>query len=268
MVKGELAAAARENFRTHAAYPSRDTPGAMVRESEELTWVDAGLDTDTFNIVMGARLARTEVQRAIAEVRAHFESVRRPFSWWVSPGDEPSDLGERLAAAGLMLEEWELAMACEIPGALGAIRPVPGLEVERARHTEDLEEFARINAENWTPADPVVELYYSRSVARLLGPASPLRFYVGRLGEQAVAAVEIAVAGGVLGVYNLSTRAEHRGRGIGGTLLSTALRDSQRDTGAREAVLQAAPAAAGLYRRLGFAEFGRITEFKPVRNVR
>ena len=31
------------------------------------------------------------------------------------------------------------------------------------------------------------------------------------------------------------------------------------------AVLQAAPAGVGLYRRLGFAPFGVITEYKPVR---
>ena len=73
---------------------------------------------------------------------------------------------------------------------------------------------------------------------------------------------------GVLGVYNLSTRLEHRNRGVGGALLWNALRDGARNTRATAAVLQAAPAAAGLYRRLGFVELGRIVELKPLRSVR
>ena len=268
MVTGDLARAARENFRMHATFPSRGVPGARIWESEELTWVDSGLDTDTFNIVMGARLAPTGVAGALTEVVANFDAVRRPFSWWVSPGDEPADLGERLAAGGLVSEEWELAMACEIPRGLVPAPTVPGLSIGRAACREDLEEFARINAANWTPPDPLVERYYARAAGELLAGASPLRFYLARREGAAVAAVEIAVGGGALGVYNLSTRREHRNAGIGGALLSKSLQDSAGATGLRTAVLQAAPAACGLYRRLGFAEFGRIVELKPVRSVR
>lgn len=268
MVTPGLVAAARENFRTHATFPSRGISGAVIRDSEALTWVDSGLDTDTFNIVLGARLAGEGVAAAVAEVVRHFEGVGRPFSWWLSPGDEPADLGDRLSAAGLASEEWELAMACEVPCGPAPTRPAPRLVIERAARRTDLEEFARINAENWTPPDPFVELYFARAEGRLLEPGSPLRFYVARLEGRAVAAVEIAVGGGALGVYNLSTRLRHRNAGIGGALLSEALRDAAEATGVRRAVLQAAPAASGLYRRLGFAEFGRIAEFKPVRNVR
>lgn len=260
------AALLEETFRLHATFPSRGVRGATVRDSSELTWIDSGLDTDTFNVVLGSRLLPTAVQPALEEVAAHFASVGRRFSWWASPGDEPEDLAERLGSAGLVAEEWELAMACrlaDIPERPAAA----GLVIERARDASALAQFARIEAENWTPPDRLVERYYARASGRLLTAASPLRFYVARRQGVPVAAVEITVAGSALGVYNLSTRREHRGQGIGEALLRRSLPDAAAQTPAMTAVLQAAPAAAGLYRRLGFAEFGRITEFKPIRNV-
>jgi ribosomal protein S18 acetylase RimI-like enzyme len=253
-------------FRVHATFPSRGVAGATVHESSELTWVDSGLDTDTFNVVLGSRLSGDRAGRAIEEVRTHFASVGRPFSWWVSPGDEPDDLAERLATAGLVAEEWELAMACRIAD-IPVNSSVRGLTIERARDEAALCEFARINAENWTPPEALVERCYRRAVGKLLATDSPLRFYVARSGGEPVAAVEVALAGAAVGVYNLSTRLPHRGVGIGGALLAHALREAAYEVGAHTAVLQAAPAAAGLYRRAGFSEFGRITEFKPSTSV-
>jgi len=264
----DVAALASENFRVHATFPSGGIPGALVRESQELTWVDSGLDTDTFNIVLGSRLGSENLAPALGEVVAHFDRVGRPFSWWVSPGDAPDDLAERLEARGLVSEEWELAMGCRLDPGLVPPPALPGLAIERATTPEALGEFARINAENWSPPDALVERYYGRAASRLVDVSSPLRFYVARLEGKPVAAVEIAFGGGVLGVYSLSTRLEHRNRGIGGALLWAAVRDRARTTRATHAVLQAAPAAAGLYRRLGFAELGRIVELKPIGSVR
>jgi len=263
----DVVALARANFRVHATFPSRGIAEATVRESRALTWVDSGLDTDTFSIVLGSRLDPDEVAGAADEVSRHFRSVGRPFSWWVCPGDAPDDLGERLTGCGLTSEEWELAMACR----LESLRRAPAMEgvaIARVRRPEELAAFARINAENWTPPDPLVERYYARASERLLASDSPLRFYLARRNEGEVAAVEIATTPGTLGVYNLSTRREHRNAGIGGALLSAAIDDATLETGAALTVLQAAPAAAGLYRRLGFVGFGRIAEFKPTRSVR
>jgi ribosomal protein S18 acetylase RimI-like enzyme len=266
-VNRDLADRALETFRVHATFPSRAIAGARIEESSALTWVDSGLSTDSFNIVLGARLDAASVPVRAREIAVHFAGVRRPFSWWVSPGDRPDDLGERLAETGLSSEEWELAMACPLD-RLRETAGVPGLDFERARTSESLADFARINAENWTPPDALVAGYYGRAARRLLESGPPLRFYVARREGMAVAAVEIAESAGTLGVYNLSTRREHRNAGIGGALLAAALRAEESETGASLAVLQAAPAASRLYRRLGFEEFGRIVEFKPVPSVR
>jgi hypothetical protein len=170
----DIAAAATANFRAHATFPSRGIPGATVRESGALTWVDSGLDTDTFNIVLGSRLAPEEVAGALREIADHFGSVGQPFSWWVAPGDQPEDLVERLETGGLVREEYELAMSVDLEAArLVATPGVDWLRIDRARTAEQVFEFARINAENWSPPDPNVETCYARSRDTLLSAESP-----------------------------------------------------------------------------------------------
>ena len=267
MALDDVAASALDNFRIHATVPSRGLPEARIEESSALTWIDSGLATDSFNVVLGTSLDSASVTGRAREILDHFARVERPFSWWVSPGDEPENLGERLAGEGLTSDEWELAMACPVE-RLREAAPVADLDIERVTTEGALRDFARINAENWTPPDALVERYYARAAGRLLASDAPLGFYVARRDGAAVAAVEIARSRSAVGVYNLSTRREHRGGGIGGALLTAALCDAARRARADYAVLQAAPAAAGLYRRLGFEEFGRIAEFKPTRSVR
>ena len=142
-----------------------------------------------------------------------------------------------------------------------------GITISRVRDANSISHFARINAENWTPPDPLVERYFERAAGRLVGPGSPLRFYVARLDGEPVAGVEIALGGAGVGVFNLSTLRTHRRLGIGGALMTRALLESAREAGARKAVLQAAPAAARLYGRIGFSSFGPIRELKPVHSV-
>jgi GNAT superfamily N-acetyltransferase len=226
--------------------------------------VDSGLDSDTFNIVCAARLEESGLERTAQAVLGHFAVARRPFSWWVAPGDRPADLLRRLEGLGLERAESELAMALELDGLPGRPRAsLGGLEIRRAGSRAELAEFARISAENWTPPDANVEIFYRRSADDLLRPDCPQRFFVARLEGVAVAAVEVTVAAGAAGVYNLSTRAAWRGRGIGSVLLETALRDAADSRRATAGVLQAAEAGVGLYRRLGFVQFGLITELKP-----
>jgi GNAT superfamily N-acetyltransferase len=221
------------------------------------------LDTDTFNIVCAARLQPDGVEEMVRRVVDHFASASRPFSWWVAPGDLPGDLGPRLEKLGLPAAESAVAMSAALDSGFDPGRwRKPWLRIERVTSPEQLAVFARINAENWDPPDTVVEAYYRRGATELVSAASPQRFFLASIGEQHVAAVETTLAAGVVGIYNLSTRAAHRNLGIGAAVLAGALADA-RSAGYGTAVLQAAPATPGLYGRLGFSDFGLIREHKP-----
>jgi ribosomal protein S18 acetylase RimI-like enzyme len=255
-----LAHLATANFARHASWAAERTEGMEVRRWRGLLAVDSLTPCDTFNCILGARLAPEHAPAMIAGAITSFGG--RPFSWWVAPGDEPPDLSALLEAHGLVGAEGELAMVLPLEH-LRELRPAPdGLTIERVTTAEALAEFAAINAANWSPPDALVLDYYRRTAQVLLAPDCPIRLFVGRVDGVAVAASEGTLEGETVGVYNVSTLAEQRGRGYGTALTVAPLADA-RQRGRRFAVLQAAPDGVGTYRRLGFTEFGTITEYKP-----
>ena len=256
----ETAAVADENLATHFTWVQRQTSGMRASLEEDLVRTECGMDCDTFNAVCRARLAEGGSAPRIREAIAWFAG--RPFSWWVGPADGPADLGRRLADAGLSASETELAMAMR----LSALRPVDeapnGLEIRRVSRRAELADFARVNAANWSPPDQDVIRFYDRAASLLLAAGSPIRLYVGYVGGEAVAASELTVGGGVAGLYGISTLESHRRRGYGTSMTLRPLLDARAE-GLEQAVLQASEAGAGVYRRIGFEEFGGITEYKP-----
>ncbi len=138
----------------------------------------------------------------------------------------------------------------------------PPLRVCRANSARELADYARVEAANWTPPDENVLRFYEKAAPVLLAPGSPLRFYVGYAGGEAVAAAELTVAGGVAGLYGIATLEAHRGRGYGSAMTLAPLGDARAE-GIPAAVLQASVEGAGIYERIGFRRFGDYTEYKP-----
>jgi ribosomal protein S18 acetylase RimI-like enzyme len=261
--RADLLEALDENMAVHAGWVQRRLPGMTVREDLGFLLVDAGLATDTFNLVCRARLEPASAKERAAEAIEWFRVRGRPFSWWVGPADTPGDLGTTLHRLGLEPAESETAMVADIGGIVPEPLPV-GLEVRRAETAAQLREFATINAANWTPPDEDVLRFYEAATPLLLGADAPLHFHLAFLRGVAVASVEMTAAAGMAGIYNVSTLEYWRKRGFASALLRQVLVEAG-EAGLRRAGLQAAPGAVGVYRRLGFEPVGEVTEYKPAR---
>jgi GNAT superfamily N-acetyltransferase len=262
----ELAAAANANLVTHASWVQQRTAGMRVLVEDDLVLVDSGLACDTFNLVCRAQLAQTNAPERIRAAIDYFAQVNRPFSWWLNPGDAPTELGDLLLEAGLHRAETERAMAANLD-QLPHGNVVPhylrpnNLRIERVCTTRQLYDFATIVAANWTPPDREVMRFYERAMVALLGDNDPaLWLYVGYVGDVAVATAELTIGGGVVGLYSVCTLESYRRRGFGSALTLRPLLDA-RAFGFHTAILQSA--ADSVYARLGFVPFGEITEYKP-----
>jgi ribosomal protein S18 acetylase RimI-like enzyme len=259
-----IAESADGNFLVHAGWVQRRVSGMTVSSTRGVTVVDSGLACDTFNCVLAARLEPSATDAAIASALAHFVDAGRPFSWWVGPADRPADLGARLEAAGLAAAEGELAMAVALDRPLSDAAPAPAdLAIERVATPAQLADFAAVNAANWSPPDTNVLRFYAAAASSLLSRESPFRYFVGRVSGEPVATLELTLGGGVGGIYNVATLERFRRRGYASTLVRRALEEA-RAAGLHAAVLQASSDGVGVYRRQGFREFGRITEYKPL----
>lgn len=257
-----LAQAADDNFATHASWLLQHTPGMHVAVETDLVMADCGLPCDTFNVVCRARLDEHAAPERARAVLAHFERVQRPFSWWLGPADRPRGLGDMLSGLGLAPAESECAMAVDLAQLGPHASPPRDLEPRRVRSRDELRVLARLSAANWEPPDRHVERFYELAARAALRDDCPLWFYVGYLDGEPVATAELTVGGGVAGLYGVATLAAHRRRGFGMAMTLAALLDA-RTAGHRTAILQAAAAGVGVYRRVGFEPFGTVTEYKP-----
>ncbi len=254
---------ADQNLALHSGWIQSRVAGMSCRNDRELQLADSGLPSDTFNIVCRTRLDPVDAPGRIAAALAHFAAADRPFSWWLSPGDQPRNLDRLLIDAGLAPAESETAMAADLTQLAAHDAPAtPGIRVGRVRSADEIDRFAAVLAANWSPPDPSVVAFYRSASSVLLAPECPLRLYLAWEGDEPVGTAEATVGGGVAGLYNVGTVAAHRGRGIGSHLVMAPLLDAARD-GVPLGILQAAPGAESLYQRLGFRSFGRYTEYKP-----
>ena len=177
-------------FVTHATWALERTPGMVSHVRPELVLADSGLPCDTFNFICRARLNRSAARAGALDAVSYFAGVQRPFSWWVGPADQPTDLGAVLQQIGLLEAETELAMAVTLDALSDSMPPISALEVSRVRSAVELETFARLSAANWDPPDQQVLTFYRRTAGVLLNAAAPQWLYLGCLDGEPVATAE------------------------------------------------------------------------------
>jgi ribosomal protein S18 acetylase RimI-like enzyme len=257
-----LVAADDANKTIHLSWIAARTPGMTVLADDDLTIVDSGLDTDTFNVVCRSRLEDETIEGRIEAATDYFRSVQRPFAWWIGPADRPERLGEILSRKGLVAAGTEPAMWVELSRVAPA-PPLPaGLRIERATTREQIGQVARVLAGLVDPPMLSILRYFELGAPALLSPACPLVLYVGYLDGEAVASAELTIGGGVAGLYNIATSTRQRGKGIGTAMTIRTLQDA-RAMGVETAVLQASEDGFPIYSRIGFVVKGSFTEYHP-----
>jgi ribosomal protein S18 acetylase RimI-like enzyme len=149
--------------------------------------------------------------------------------------------------------ELGLTAAERIPGMVANAGDLddPALELEVVR-VETADGFAQalaLAAEGFgLPADLLAPLYMLE-VTGLDG----FEVYLGRVEGRDVTTAASFVVDGDVGIFNVATPSEHRGRGYGAAITWHAVREGFA-AGAELAYLQASAIGESVYRRLGFRE--------------
>ena len=235
------------------------SPQAELYEGPALTWLLTGMPTPTLNGVLRTDAEPGTVDALIERTLAHVRSKNVPrFAWWTGPDTVPADLGQRLAEHGLTYWEGSRGMAVDLP-ALEEWPTPAGLAIEQVRDREMLE--------RWTYAAftglglPGASMGHGVDLFAGLGFDLPLRSYLGTLDGEAVATSQLFLGAGVAGIYIVATVPEARRLGIGTALTLAPLREA-RAMGYRIGILHASPMGFGMYRRLGFREYCRMSNYQ------
>jgi ribosomal protein S18 acetylase RimI-like enzyme len=235
------------------------SPSAELCESPEQTWLLTGIPMGFLNVVLCTQVEPDHAEGIIEETLAHFQSknVSR-LSWWVEPGTRPADLGRYLTAHGLTYVESPTGMAADLSALNEHLTAPSGLEIERVGDMETLRQWAYASIIGSGLPETSVDTWFD--IFAGLGFELPLRNYLGILDGEPVATSQLLIAAGVAGIYVVVTLPEARRQGIGTAMTLAPLREA-RALGYRIGILHASSMALGMYRRIGFREYCKMSRY-------
>jgi ribosomal protein S18 acetylase RimI-like enzyme len=183
---------------------------------------------------------------------------------WPEADSAAGALGDALAeveaeglAAGVLARRGETPAvdeAARVPGMVANAGDLDGpaaseLEVVRVETADGFAQALALAAEGFgLPADFLAPLYMLE-VTGLDG----FEVYLGRVEGRDVTTAASYVVDGDVGIFNVATPAEYRGRGYGAAITVHAVREGFA-AGAELAYLQSSAIGESVYRRLGFRE--------------
>jgi ribosomal protein S18 acetylase RimI-like enzyme len=223
----------------------------LFATSQPVAWVNAA---------SSARFSARNADERIDDVIEWFGALGLPFSWSVGPNDRPRDLAKRLVARGFIAEpDATPGMAADVRRTLPKETLPLGGSMELVRDAAGFEEWLDVVVEGFgMPPELRVEFHRYGSLG--FEDDVPLRYVLARQDGRPVATALGVLAGGGVTIINVTTLEADRGRGFGRAVTIAAM-ESGRAAGATIAVLQSTDMGYGLYRSLGFEDFGRYRSF-------
>lgn len=226
-------------------------PGAEVVEDPDVLYGTLGVPIAALNTVIGARFGADDADARIGAVLDWFRVRSLPLVWFVNDGDTPADLADRLHRRGFRPSRSMPAMSAELDALPDEAAP-PGVVITRVRDHATFDTYCDVMTEGFEAPPELGDAF--RSLADLgFADANLQRAYLATLDDRPVATSLGVAAGDVVGIFNVATLPDARGRGIGRAITLAAMRDGAA-RGARRAVLQSSRMGHPVYERLGFRD--------------
>ncbi len=230
--------------------------GVCVHDDEQVAWIVANRPPG--NHILRSRFPVDSVEDRI-DALLHDISARTEACRWLSfPGDQPHDLGERLVRRGLVAGEGEYWMFRPLGELPRRACPV-GFRVARVLTGPDLRSWWTASARGFGTSQRAAQLWYDAYRRYALDADAYARLFSGIVGREVVTSCALILAGGIAGIYDVSTPRQYRGKGYASALVRHVLA-AARTLGYSYAGLQTANEGK-FYRRLGFEAGYREREF-------
>jgi len=220
------------------------SPLAESRTGGDGVAVVTGLQSNTENGVVCSRIDG-DVDATIADTLRWLGDAWA--QWLLADAVSPSDLRERLVAAGARPERTAVVMGAVLDRLALDDPPPPGLEIVAVRDEAALRAWADV-AELGEPRARAVEVLASLG----LGADAPLQHRLARRDGEVVGAASFLLHGETVLGQQLAVVATERRAGIGRALVQGVAHEAMA-AGARVALVSPTPDTIAFYRLLGFA---------------
>lgn len=221
-----------------------------VRIIEHITLIDSSLNSNMFNILYcNGTTDRASVKIAID----FFRSKKSPYAFWIGFEDDPSWLEEELLALGLVTEEMEWAMLCDLDKQ-ASLPILSDFNIRQVQDSTGIQDIISV-MNNILPSDEhsAIQLFYEQSAPTLLSKASSLIFFVGYENGKPTSLSSSFYDQGIASIFDVIVLPEMRGKGLGKAMTLKAMLSAQ-EKGFHKCVLTATNDAKYLYRKIGFED--------------
>jgi GNAT superfamily N-acetyltransferase len=234
-------------------------PGVEVVDDARTLRVATGVPSPLFNPVLRATVAPGEVKDLVDEARDWYRRRRVPWSWYVGPASSSGSLVPELERRGFAKVTEPPGMAASL-ARLDELDPGFAIDVAVVGDRAGVDDWFSVFAPAFELSRAAAAAFRDLIVAGGLGDDAPMRNYVAYAGGVPVATGSLVPAAGVGGIYNIATRADQRGRGIGRAITYALMREA-RAMDYPVAILWSTAAGLPVYRRLGFVERLRVPTY-------
>lgn len=255
-MKQNIVDALKKNFLFQITYFASYEPSMKILKKDN-TILCADIKDDTFNIVANTHFTSENANQKIKETIKVFQDKNLPFSWWVGPGDSPSNLKELLIKQGLTPKENDYGMYLDLKNYNP--KPVEKLKIIQVETKDHLKEFDQVHVQSF--GNPkAFDLIFSKIPLKAYTGNAPYRFFTGYINKKAVTTGVLVFHAGVVGIYFIITLPEERRKGYATEMMDyllTIAKNEKKTT----AVLQASEDGKKVYQKMDFKECCIFQEF-------
>ncbi|QLI79594.1 GNAT family N-acetyltransferase [Bacillus pumilus] len=216
------------------------------------------ISTDTFNLLLPTSAHIKDPQKVKTAIE-HLQSQKQSFSTWVDHRLLHPDWANLLKEYQLREVERNTIMLLEQTEDIDPVTSSP-LTIKEAVDEQTLLDYKNIFIELFkeSPEAIALEDYFQHFSLDTI--QSRVRMFVGYADHKPVTTGLLLEATDSYGIYDVITRAEHRGKGLGSDMFHYLL--TQTDNKQKCVLLQASADGKNIYQRASFQPIGEMVVFE------
>lgn len=239
------------NIKGKFSYLPSHNSQMTIQTIKNITLISSGLNSNMFNILY----SNESTDRASVKIAIDFFRTKKtPYAFWIGFEDDPSWLEEELLSLGLLTDETEWAMLCNLEEkALPVI--FSDFKIKQVNDLAGIQDIIYVMNTILPPDEhAAIQSFYEQSSSTLLSKRCPLTFFVGYRNSNPISLSSSFYDQGITSIFDVIVLPEMRGRGFGKAMTLKAMQAAQ-ENGYKECVLTATNDAKYLYQKLGFENF-------------
>ncbi|PGK33940.1 GNAT family N-acetyltransferase [Bacillus anthracis] len=252
-----------DNFTYKTSYIARQAQGMNVKETKDYIAVDCGLPADTFNIITLLNNDLTVGIEKLYKVVNNYNQKKFPMSVWFWDEKRESNIKNELIKLGLKEAEQNIAMVADLKTIHPTINMLVSFTIQKASSAGQIKNFGETLANLFGTSEEGrhVQAFYNQTAPFDLWNSENMKLYLGLYKGEVVSVGSLVCTKESIGIYDIATKEEMRGKGFGSTMFNYLLQEAK-ELNVAQCVLQASPDGINIYKKAGFQSVGQMSVYE------